>query len=290
MSNKVKYYNSIIYERMFFMGRLGDFIWDIILSILHFLPTLLLAIIIFAVGYFINSLVLSIFSKGADRSKLDKTVNKFLGSVIKIVITALTLIIALSVLGIPMTSIITVLGTMGVAVGLALKDSLSNVAGGVILLVNRTIKVGDYVDIGAYSGVVDEVSILFTKITTLDNKDVFIPNGTVATSAITNYSSEGDRRVDLVFGISYGNDHRKAVDAIKTVIDAHPLVLKDKEVFVRLGELGSSSLNITVRVWTKNADYWTVYFDLIEQVKEKFDEEKIVIPYNQMDIHLVEKK
>lgn len=267
-----------------------DFFIRLINGIVGFIPTLLLAIIIFAVGTILNKLILNLFAKGVERSKMDETVRKFLSSVIKIVITALVLIIVLTVLGIPMTSIITVLGTAGVAVGLALKDSLSNVAGGVILLINRTIKVGDYVDIGAYSGVVDEVSILFTKIVTVDNKDVYIPNGTVATSAITNYSSEGKRRVDLVFGISYDNDHKKAVEAIKSVIDKHPLILKDNDIFVRLGELGSSSMNITVRVWTKNSDYWTVYFDLIEQVKEKFDEENIIVPYNQLDVHVLEKK
>lgn len=259
-------------------------------SILGFIPTLLLAIIVFIVGFFLNKIILNIFAKGAEHSKLDQTVNKFLSSVIKIVVTAIVIIVVLSILGIPMTSIITVLGTMGVAVGLALKDSLSNVAGGVILLINRTLKVGDYVDIGAYSGTVDEVSILFTKITTVDNKDIFIPNGAVATSAITNYSMEGNRRVDLVFGISYDNDHKKAISAINSVIEKHPLIVKEPESFVRLGELGASSLNITVRVWTKNADYWTVYFDLIEQVKEKFDEENIVIPYNQMDVHVIDKK
>lgn len=259
-------------------------------SILGFIPTLLMAIIVFIVGFFLNKIILNLFAKGAEHSKLDQTVNKFLSSVIKIVVTAIVIIVVLSILGIPMTSIITVLGTMGVAVGLALKDSLSNVAGGVILLINRTLKVGDYVDIGGYSGTVDEVSILFTKITTVDNKDIFIPNGTVSTSAITNYSMEGNRRVDLVFGISYDNDHKKAISAINSVIEKHPLIVKELESFVRLGELGASSLNITVRVWTKNADYWTVYFDLIEQVKEKFDAENIVIPYSQMDVHLIEKK
>ena len=268
------------------MSQLNSF-WG---SILAFIPTLLLAIIVFIVGFFLNKIILNIFSKGAEHSKLDQTVYKFLSSVIKIVVTSIVIIVVLSIIGIPMTSIITVLGTMGVAVGLALKDSLSNVAGGVILLVNRTLKVGDYVDIGAYSGTVDEVSILFTKITTVDNKDIFIPNGTVATSAITNYSMEGNRRVDIVFGISYNNDHKKAISAINSVLEKHPLVLKEPGSFVRLGELGASSLNITVRAWTKNEDYWTVYFDLLEQVKEKFDEENIVIPYNQVDVHITEKK
>lgn len=265
-----------------FFENLAEKFWD-------FIPTLFLAIIIFIIGFVLNNFILKLFAKGVERSRMDQTVRKFLSSVIKIVVTALILIIGLTVLGIPMTSIITVLGTAGVAVGLALKDSLSNVAGGVILLINRTLKVGDYVEIGSYAGVVDEVSILFTKIITTDNKDIFIPNGTVATSAITNYSSEAKRRVDIVFGISYKNDCKQAISAIRSVIDKHELILKNEDIFVRISELGTSSVNITVKVWVKNSDYWAVYFDLIEQVKEKFDEENIVIPYNQLDVHVIEK-
>lgn len=264
-----------------------DYLEKILNGIVGFLPTLLLAIVIYIVGAFVNKAILKLFAKGTERSRMDQTVKKFLSSVIKIVITALVLIIVLTVLGIPMTSIITVLGTAGVAVGLALKDSLANVAGGVILLINQNIKVGNYVEIGSYSGTVEEISILFTKLSTPDNKDVYIPNGVAATSAIINYSSEGSRRVDMVFGISYDNDHRKAVAAITDVVEAHPLVLNDPAPFVRLSELGASSLNITVRVWAKSEDYWTVYFDLIEQVKERFDKENIVIPYNQLDVHMI---
>lgn len=259
---------------------------DFINKITGFIPTLVFAILIYIVGVFVNRIILKVFAKGVEKSRMDQTVRKFLESVIRIISTALILIIALTIVGIPMTSIITVLGTAGVAVGLALKDSLSNVAGGVILLINRTIKVGDYVEVGSQAGTVEEISILFTKLATPDNKGVFIPNGVVVTSAITNYSSEETRRVDAVFGISYDNDHRKAVSAIEEVIEAHPLILKDPEPFVRLAELNSNSLDIKVRVWVKNADYWTVYFDLIEQVKETFDREDIKIPYNQLDVHI----
>lgn len=259
-------------------------------GIISFIPTLLLAIIIYVVGFFLNRLVLNLFAKGVEKSKMDQTVKTFLSSVIKIVITALVLIIVLTVLGIPMTSIITVLGTAGVAVGLALKDSLANVAGGVLLLINQTIKVGNYVEIGAYQGVVEEVSILYTKIVTVDNKDVFIPNGVVSNSSVVNYSSEEARRVDLEFAISYSSDHQKAMQAIKSVASKHSLVLQDKEIFVRIGELGSSSVKIILRVWTESANYWTVYFDLIEQIKGKLDAEGIQIPYNQLDVHLVESK
>ena len=259
---------------------------DFINKITGFIPTLVFAILIYIVGVFVNRIILKVFAKGVEKSRMDQTVRKFLESVIRIISTALILIIALTIVGIPMTSIITVLGTAGVAVGLALKDSLSNVAGGVILLINRTIKVGDYVEVGSQAGTVEEISILFTKLATPDNKDIFIPNGVVVTSAVTNYSSEETRRVDAVFGISYDNDHRKAISAIEEVIEAHPLILKDPEPFVRLAELNSNSLDIKVRVWVKNADYWTVYFDIIEQVKETFDKENIKIPYNQLDVHI----
>lgn len=259
-------------------------------GIIGFLPTLLFATVIYIAGAFINKVILKLFAKGTEKSRMDKTVRKFLESVIKIIVTAVVLITVLTILGIPMTSIITVLGTAGVAVGLALKDSLSNVAGGVILLLSRTVKVGDYIETGGYSGTVDEVSILFTKLSTPDNKDIFIPNGIMSTSAITNYSSEDMRRVDMVFSVSYGSDHRKAVSAVNEVIEKHPLILKEQPVFVRLGELSSSSLDIKARVWTKSGDYWTVYFDLIEQVKDKFDEAGIVIPYNQLDVHIETKE
>ena len=249
------------------MEKLLEFIETLAEKILYYLPTLFWAIVIFIVGCILNRIVMNLFAKGVEKSKLD-----------------------LTVLGIPMTSIITVLGTAGVAVGLALKDSLSNVAGGVLLLVNRTIKVGDYVQIDSYEGTVDEISILYTKLTTGDNKDVFFPNGVIATSPFINYSSEGKRRVDHVFSISYDNDYKKAIEVIRSVIDEHALVLKNEEIFVRLGELAPNSLDIKVRIWTKNSDYWTVYYDLLEQVKDKFDEEGISIPYNQLDVHVIDNK
>ena len=272
------------------METILEFIESFAKKILYYLPTLFWAIVIFIIGCILNRIVMKLFAKGVEKTKLDRTVHKFLASVIKILITALTLIIVLTIVGIPMTSIITVLGTAGVAVGLALKDSLSNVAGGVLLLINRTIKVGDYVQIDSYEGTVDEISILYTKLTTADNKDIFFPNGLIATSPFINFSSEGKRRVDQIFSISYDNDYKKAIDIIKTVINENKYILKNEEIFVRLNELASNSLNIKVRVWTKNSDYWTVYYDLLEQIKDRFDEENIFIPYNQLDVHVIDKK
>lgn len=293
MTQKILYYvtNNICERKSKIMFELyATYARRMLDAIIGFIPTIILAIVIYIAGVFLNRLILDLFAKGVEKSKMDQTVKKFLSSVIKIVITALVLIIVLTVLGIPMTSIITVLGTAGVAVGLALKDSLANVAGGVLLLINQTIKVGNYIEVGGNAGIVEEVSILYTKIVTLDNKDIFIPNGIVATSPVINYSSEDDRRVDLVFAIAYDADHKKAMQAVTDVAKKHSLILQDKEIFVRIGELSTSSVNLTVRVWTKNANYWDVYFDMIQQVKEKFDAEGIRIPYNQLDVHMIETK
>ncbi len=272
------------------MYAVTTFINNAISGILGIIPTVLLAIVIFIAGLIVNKIIMDIFAKGVQKSKMDQTVHKFLASVIKIVITALTLIIVLSVLGIPMTSIITVLGTAGVAVGLALKDSLSNVAGGVILLINRTIKVGDYVEVGGDEGVVDEIAILFTKIVTVDNKDIYIPNGIVATSPITNYTSEGKRRVDHIIGVSYDCNHKDAITAIENVIKSNDLVLKDEDVFVRVCEFGPNSINITVRAWAATENYWNVYFDLLEQIKDAFDAKGIVMRCNKLDVRVMENK
>lgn len=255
-----------------------------------YLPTLLIALVVFAVGCILNSAVMKLMGKGLEKSRIDKTIHKFLNSLVKIAIMAFIIIIVLTVLGIPMDSIIAVISSAGVAVGLAMQSSLSNVAGGFMVLIGSTFKVGDYVEIGGKEGTVDEISILSTKITTPDNKDIYIPNGTVVNSVVTNFSAEKARRIDQIYGISYDNDVRKAIKVIEDVIAENDMIHKDPAPFVRLTECAGSSLNIVVRVWANSADYWTVYFDLLEDVKEAFDKNGIVIPYNQLDVHVVDNK
>lgn len=259
-------------------------------KLVSFLPTIFLAVLIFIIGTLLNKIVLKILTRGLKKSKLDKTVHGFLRSMVRVVLYAFTLIITLSILQIPMSSIIAVIGAAGLAVGLALQDSLSNIAGGFILLFAKPFKVGDYIEVNGISGVVDDITILSTKITTADNKVIFIQNGTVSSATIVNYTQEERRRVDFSFGISYDNDFRKAITIIQNVVDKHNLILKEPEPTIRLNELAQSSMNIITRVWVNSNDYWTVYYDIIEQVKLEFDMNDIIIPYNQLDVHVVSDK
>ncbi len=256
---------------------------------LGYIPTLILAAVIYIAGCILNKIVLKILGKGLEKSRLDRTVHGFLKSLVKIVLSALILIIVLTVLGIPMTSIIAVVTSAGLAVGLAMQSSLSNVAGGVIVLMGRSFKVGDYVKIGSEEGTVKEITILSTKIITIDNKVVYIPNGTVSNSVITNFTQEKTRRVDLVFGISYDNDAKKAVSVISGVLAENGKVLADPAPFVRVSGFSASSVDISVRAWVNAGDYWDVYFAMYEDIKEAFDKNGIVIPYNQLDVHIENK-
>jgi small conductance mechanosensitive channel len=259
-------------------------------SFLDYLPTLITAIIVYIVGFIINKVVLKLLGKGLEKSRLDKTVHKFLHSAVQIFLFGIILIIVLTILGIPMTSIITVVGSMGLAIGLALQSSLSNLAGGIIVLMGKFFKVGDYVRIGSDEGTVSEIAIMCTKIVTVDNKTVYIPNGSVSSAVITNYTEERTRRVDLVFGISYDNDSKKAISVINNVLAENSKVLASPAPFARVSAFSASSVDITVRAWVNSEDYWDVYFGLLEDIKEAFDKNDVVIPYNQLDVHVVSEK
>ena len=188
-----------------------------------------------------------------------------------------------------MTSIITTIGAAGVAVALALQNSLSNVAGGFLILMNKPFVNGDFISTNGNEGTVEDISILSTKLLTVDNKVIYIPNSMISGNTLVNYSREEKRRVDLVFSIAYEEDFKEAVKIISGVIAEHKLILSDDAPFVRVSALSASSVDITVRVWTKTPDYWTVYFDLIEQVKSAFDQNGIEIPYSKLDVNLKEK-
>ena len=190
------------------------------------------------------------------------------------------------ILGVPATSFIAVLTTCAAAVGLALQGSLSNFAGGIMILLFKPFKVGDYIEAAGESGTVSEISVVYTELLTLDNKRITIPNGTLTNSVIENYSSEDLRRVDLTFNTSYDCDLETVKSVINKVIENNPKALKNPEPFVRLSAHNDSALTYTVRIWCKNADYWDVNFDTIENVKKAFDENGITIPYNQIDVHI----
>ena len=221
-----------------------------------------------------------------EKTNTDHTAISFLRSLVKILLYTIVFIITLSILNIPMTSIIAVISAAGLAVGLALQNSLSNLAGGFIILFSKPFKSGDYVETNSVSGVVESISILYTKILTNDNKTIYIPNGKVSDSQIINYSEQPVRRVDLEFGISYSDDVEKAKSVIMDLAKSYDLVLKEPEPFVRLGVQAEDSLQIVVRLWTETENYWQVKFDFTEMVNKAFSENGITIPFRQLDVHI----
>lgn len=258
-------------------------------ALLAYLPTVVIAVLIYIAGKILTKILMHIIDKAMGRSHIDQTAQGFLKSLISIVLSAFVIVIALSALGIPMTSIITAIGAAGVAVGLALQNSLSNVAGGFIILFTKPFGKGDYIVTNGIEGTVDDIKIMSTTLKTIDNKVVYIPNGMVSSGTVTNFSREEKRRVDLVFSVSYEQDFHKAVNIIHDVMNAHELVINDGEPFARVSALSASSVDITVRAWTKTENYWTVYFDLIEQIKTAFDKNGIEIPYSKLDVNIKEK-
>lgn len=263
---------------------------DFASALIAYLPTVIAAVVIFLIGKIAAKIIMKISDKAMNRTHMDPTAKGFLSSLFNIILTAFVIVIALSTLGIPMASIVTAIGAAGVAIGLALQNSLSNIAGGFIILFTQPFKKGDYIISNGMEGTVDDISMLSTKLITIDNKVVFIPNGAVAGGTITNFSREKKRRVDLLFGISYDQDFREVLELIQSIIAKHDLVLKSEEAFARVSALSASSVDITVRVWTKTENYWTVYFDLIEQIKIAFDENGIEIPYSKLDVNITQKK
>ena len=250
------------------------------------LPVLAFAIIVFFAGIILSKLVVKFASKFIERSNIENTAGSFLISLIRVVLYILVAIIALSMLNVPMTSIVTVIGTAGLAIGLALQNSLSNLAGGFIILFSKPFKSGDLIEIDNSLGTVNSIGILYTKIITSDNKSIFIPNGKITDAKIINYSEISTRRVDLSFDISYDNDFEKAKNIIKKVIESDSLILREPEPLVRMNAQKESSLGICVQVWTNNENYWNVLYNMTENVKLEFDRNSIEIPYNQLDLHI----
>jgi small conductance mechanosensitive channel len=245
-----------------------------------------LAILAVLIGLKVIHWITKTVEKIIERSSLDKTLKPFIVSLVNALLKVLLVISIISILGIDTTSFVAVIAAAGFAVGLAFQGSLSNFAGGVLLLALRPFKVGDYIEAGGFSGTVQAIQILYTELVTVDNKVVFIPNGSLSNASIVNYSVKNTRRVDFKFGVGYEADSSKVKDTLQAVAGNHPLVLNEPEPFVRMSEHGDSAIVFTVRVWVNAQDYWTVYFDLIETVKKRFDEEGISIPYPQMDVHL----
>lgn len=268
-------------------SKIGEFFQNMLNAIINGIPTIILAIVVLIIGIIITKLVLKLLSKGLDRTRLDLTVNNFVKQCCKIVLYVLLITIVLSVLGIPATSIITVIGTAGVAIGLALQSSLSNVAGGIMLLINKPFKIGDYILVGGVSGTVKQITILYTRLDSDSNQAIFIPNGQVSGAVVTNNNTNGTRRVDMTFSISYEDDYEKARQVILQVLSRNEKILKDPAPTVRMLEHAASSINIVVRPWCKAADYWEVFFSTTEEIRAAFIAAGISIPFDQLDVHVV---
>ena len=252
------------------------------------IPSLIMAIIFAFIGYALIKYLLRLVSHGLKRSNLDYIAVGFIRSVIQIILYAILAVIVLSILDVPMDSIVAVIASAGVAVALALKDSLSNLAGGFILLFSKPVKQGDTVQIDGTIGKVEQIDILYTKIVTADNTVAFIPNGKVTAAKIVNYTEKETRRVELNLGISYESDLETARKIILETVAKHPLTLKDPVPDVVVKNQGSDAIELLLRVWCNSTDYWTVYYDLMEQTKQALDENGIEIPYHKVDVHVLE--
>ncbi|MCD4769687.1 MAG: mechanosensitive ion channel, partial [Bacteroidales bacterium] len=247
---------------------------------------LLLAILVLIVGL----MVIKSITKGAvkmmTRSNMSESLIPFLKNLISISLKLLLIISVLGMVGIEMTSFIAVLGAAGLAVGLALQGTLQNFAGGVIILLFKPYKVGDYIETQGYAGSVKEIQIFSTILNTPDNKIIIIPNSPIATGSLINYSAQPTRRVDFTFGIGYSNDIDEAKKALLTIVESHDKIFSEPAPFVRVVELADSSVNFAVRVWANSSDYWDVFLDITEQVKKEFDKRGISIPFPQQDVHV----
>ncbi len=244
------------------------------------------AVIVLIIGFPIAKFISKQVSKLLEKQKFDVALRKFLVSLASNLLKVLVILTAAQVAGVDVTGFVAIIAALSFAVGLAFQGALSNFAGGVLLLVLRPFTIGDRVTVLGEDGIIEEIGIIYTKVLSLDNKAIMVPNGPLAAGTITNFTAEKTRRVDFVFGASYDAPVEKVKAAIMSVIEAHELIMKDPTPFVRLSNHNASSLDYTVRVWAKSEDYWTVYFDLMEQVKAKFDEENIEIPYNKLDVNL----
>ena len=244
------------------------------------------AILIFIIGKWLAHKTSKLLSKLLEKNNVDVTLIDFLSNITYYTLMIVVLIAVASQLGINTTSFLAVIGAAGLAVGLALKDSLSNFASGIMLILFRPFRVGDAISVGGVTGKVEKITIFTTILNTFDNQRVIIPNGNLTNGVIQNITANSTRRVDLVMGIGYEDDIAKAKKIMADIISADGLILKDPAPTIAVSELGESSVKFVVRPWVKTEDYWNVYFDLTEKIKIAFDKEGISIPYPQRDVHI----
>ena len=255
-------------------------------TFVNFGKNLIIAVLIFYIGRFVVKLVVRGLTRVMDRQEVDETLQTFVGNLVRVALMIVVIIAAIGAIGIQTTSFIAIFGAAGLAVGLALQGSLSNFAAGVLIVLFRPYRVGDYVEAAGIAGSVEQVQILTTVLKTPDNKQIIVPNSQIMDSIITNYSANDTRRVDLTVGVSYDDDLDKVTATLRELVEADDRILKEPACQIAVLELADSSVNFVVRPWTRTSDYWGVYFDLTERIKKRFDDEGISFPFPQQDVHL----
>lgn len=255
-------------------------------SLISFSGKLFFAIVIIVVGFKLTQFLMKRIQKGRGFNHLEKSSQTFISSIINIILKTIVLITAITALGIPMTSIVAIIGSAGLALGLALQGGLSNIAGGVMIMLFKPFKVGDYIDTHADSGTVKEINIFHTVLNTVDNKLVVLPNAQLSNSVIVNYSAMKYRMLMLDISVDYNSDIDKVKEVLYKVANDSQYTLKNKEILIALKEHSDSALVFTFRIWVDQNNYWNAKFEVLEQIKKDFDKAKISIPYPQLDVHL----
>ena len=263
-----------------FQKTLEDFSWQTAAVLVCLLVAAIVAI----------RIIVSLSDRAMVQAKLDRGVRTFLRSGLKVVLWVVAICALLGYLGVPMTSLVALLSVLGLAVSLAIQGTLSNLAGGIMLLTAHPFSAGDFVEAGGVSGTVQEVGLVYPKLDTADNKVVYIPNGEISSKTITNFSGNGKRRVELKFTASYDAPSERVKECVTRVVGEHPLTLPTPEPLIRVSGYGSSSIEYVLRVWCATEDYWTVHFDLLEQVKAAFDGAGIEMTYDHLNVHVVDRR
>jgi small conductance mechanosensitive channel len=262
------------------------FIESAVDGIVSFAPRVFAALVIFVVGFTTAKILRGALRRALSRAQFDKTLSVFLSRLAYMLLLVLVVILTIQKLGVDTTSFAAVIAAAGLAIGLALQGSLSNFASGVLLIALRPFKVGDYVEAGGTAGTVTAIAVFATELLTPDNRKVVVPNSAIASGTITNYSAMDTRRLDLVVGVGYESDLRKAKNVLESLVSQDERILKEPAPTVAVSNLGESSVDFVVRPWVKAADYWPVKFDLTERIKLRLDEEGISIPFPQRDVHV----
>lgn len=265
-------------------SKLWEWFWPLALA---FLGKLVLVLAIFFAGRKLIHLLLRLLKKGFEKTRVEEGVAGFVSSVLKVILYFLLIMIIANVAGIATTSVVALVGSVGLTVGMALQGSLSNFAGGVLLLVLKPFSVGDYIVAQGLEGTVTKIDLFYTTVLTTDNRTVVLPNGTLSNDSIINVTHEPERRLDLLIPISYEDDIRNVKAILLSIADRHmERILQDRDIVVMVGDFGDSAVEIAFRVWVKKEDYWALRSDLLEEIKYTFDKEHVTIPFCQMDVNI----